>query len=177
MKEKIKNNFNLIILVATIVAMLLVLPNIFNSINRQINNDMIMTIINWAGFYTACALLVYGSIKNNYNNLLFYIMAFMLLGGIVNNAYGITQGSYLDIYYLALDAALFILFIIRQLKPNKFVNIAFYIIFLTYAALTVVPVLGGGTTQFAYAILVVSVFTIVLKKDLEEDKKEESDNE
>lgn len=178
MKEKIKNNFNLIIFAVTVVSLLLILPSIIGAINNNMTNQMIVTIIGWASFITTGALLIYGSVKKNYNNLLFYIFAFLVLGGIVSDVYGITQGNYNSIYYLALEAGLFVLFLLRELKPHKYINLAFYIVFLTFAAITVVPVLGGGIVAFAHAIQVVIVFVIVLKKDLEnENKKEESENE
>ena len=73
MKEKIKNNFNLIIFAVTVVSLLLILPSIIGAINNNMTNQMIVTIIGWASFITTGALLIYGSVKKNYNNLLFSI--------------------------------------------------------------------------------------------------------
>lgn len=178
MKEKIKNNFNLIIFVVTAVSMLIYSLRVVTNIGNDLNQDMIFTIIGWASFYATAALLIYGSIKNNFSKLLFYIFAFFLLGSVVGDVYGIIQGRYSSIYYLALEAGLFILFLLRELKPHKYVNVAFYIVFLTVVLMSVVPVLGGGFGSLAIAIQALTIAVIVIKKDLEIDnKKEESENE
>ncbi len=165
MLEKIKNNFNKIVFVLSIIAIGLLVPTLFSCFFKEFTEQNIINLIRYSLFIVVDVLLLVFSLKKENKGKSLYILAFVFYFAnlIFLDTYSVIKNkTYESIPYIALYIAIIVLFILAQ-QNNPKVLFAFQILLALVCVMNFVRVLASSSyfTSLWITSLVFVVNTIL----------------
>lgn len=167
MKEKLIQNKNIIIFVASIVASALLVPGFISLLGNQMGDVTILSFIQYGLFIATSLLFIFYVVTKKELTLKSLLIPLILFetASIIMNVYGIVMNnSWVNIFYLALYASVLITFIIYLFKPSKYLKYAILILFLICICFNLSGLFGGSLMDFSRFItnlLFCSIFYLI----------------
>jgi hypothetical protein len=155
MKQKLLDNKNIIILIASIVACALLAPTFISFFGDTINDRSIVSIIMYAAYAAANLIIIIFVISKKELSLLTLMIPLIVFesAGLLNNIYSlIKNNSWVGLYYCALYFSIILCYIIYYFNRNEKLRIAILILFLICIAFNVVGVFGGSNISLCVLI-------------------------
>ena len=122
MKEKLIQNKNIIIVVASIVAAALLVPGFISLLGNQISDATILSFIQYGLYLATSLLLIFYVVTKKEITLKLLLIPLLLFeaAAITMNVYSlVVNNSWSSIFYLALYASVLITFVIYLCNPSK----------------------------------------------------------
>lgn len=173
MKQKIIDNQNVILVIASIVAAALVVPSIIGLFGNQLNAASIIYLIVYGLYVATNAVILYLAFKKKDFSLKLLLIPVILFEGasLIPQIYTlINNNTWSTIFYIALYASVLIVYIVNCVKENCKLKIAFYILLLICAAFNLVGLFGGSTIEFSRLLtnlMICGIFYLITKGENE----------
>ena len=167
MKQKLLENKNIIILIASIVSCALLVPTFISFFGDRINDRSIISIIMYAALAATNLIMIFYVISKRELSLLALLIPLIVFesAGLLNNIYSlIKNNSWVGLFYCALYVSIILCYIIYYFNKNEKLRIAILILFLICIAFNVVGVFGGSAISLSTLItnlLLTGVFYII----------------
>ncbi len=173
MIQKIENNKHIIMFVLSIISAALVIPNLLGYIfQNNFTDNIIFELVAIGLMLATVAVFLLISLKkaNADNKVLALIAAFLYGSSLTSNIYNVINNNWNSIYYLALYAAVIIVFAVTLFCNSKYVKYALYILMLVILCYNLINVFGGN--YFSGARLIIGLMLLYLKVNLDKDMGE-----